>query len=308
MSVYEVREAHMRVFVTGASGWIGSATVDELLAAGHDVLGLARSDASAAALEAKGVTVLRGDLDDLDALRKGATDADGVVHLANKHDWSNPAASNAAERAAVEAIAETLVDTHRPFVLAAGVAGLAQGRPSTEEDLSPFHGADAPRGGSENLGLEYVARGVHTVSARFAPTVHGVRDHGFIAFIAAVAREKGVSAYIGDGTNRWAAVHRSDAARLVRIGLEQAPAGSRLHAVAEEGVSTRAIAEAIGRGLGLPVSSVAPEDAVEHFGFIGSFFAMDLAASSEQTRKLLGWEPTGPTLIEDIDAGAYFPS
>jgi nucleoside-diphosphate-sugar epimerase len=312
MSVYEVREvAHMRVFVTGASGWIGSATVDELLAAGHDVLGLARSDASAAALEAKGVTVLRGDLDDLDdldALRKGAADADGVVHLANKHDWSNPAASNAAERAAVETIAESLVDTQRPFVLASGVAGLAQGRPSTEEDPSPFHGPDAPRGGSENLGLEYVARGVHTVSARFAPTVHGVRDHGFIAYIAAAVREKGVSAYVGDGTNSWAAVHRSDAARLVRLGLEQAPAGSRVHAVAEEGVSTRAIAEAIGRGLGLPVSSVAPEDAVEHFGFIGSFFAMDLAASSEQTRKLLGWEPTGPTLIEDIDAGAYFAS
>lgn len=298
----------MRVFVTGASGWIGSATVDELLAAGHDVLGLARSDASAAVLEAKGVTVLRGDLDDLDALRKGAADADGVVHLANKHDWSNPAASNAAERAAVETIAETLVDTQRPFVLAAGVAGLAQGRPSTEEDPSPFHGPDAPRGGSENLGLEYVARGVHTVSARFAPTVHGARDHGFIAYIAAVACEKGVSAYVGGGTNRWAAVHRSDAVRLVRLGLEQAPAGSRLHAVAEEGVPTRLIAEAIGRGLGLPVASVAPEDAVEHFGFIGTFFAMDLAASSERTRELLGWEPTGPTLIEDIDAGAYFPS
>jgi nucleoside-diphosphate-sugar epimerase len=298
----------MRVFVTGASGWIGSATVDELLAAGHDVLGLARSDASAAALEAKGVTVLRGDLDDLDVLRKGAADADGVVHLANKHDWSNPAASNAAERAAVETIAETLVDTQRPFVLASGVAGLAPGRPSTEDDPSPFRGPDAPRGGSENLALEYVARGVHTVSARFAPTVHGARDHGFIAYIVATAREKGVSAYVGDGTNRWSAVHRSDAARLVRLGLEQAPAGSRVHAVAEEGVATRAIAEAIGRGLGLPVTSVAPDEAVEHFGFIGSFFAMNMAASSEQTRKLLGWEPTGPTLIEDIDAGAYFPS
>jgi nucleoside-diphosphate-sugar epimerase len=188
------------------------------------------------------------------------------------------------------------------------VAGLVQGRPGTEEDLSPSHGPDAPRGGSENLGLEYVARGVHTVSARFAPTVHGARDHGFIAYIVATAREKGVSAYVGDGTNRWSAVHRSDAARLVRLGLEQAPAGSRVHAVAEEGVATRAIAEAIGRGLGLPVTSVAPDEAVEHFGFIGSFFAMNMAASSEQTRKLLGWEPTGPTLIEDIDAGAYFPS
>jgi len=252
--------------------------------------------------------VLRGDLDDLDALRKGAAVSDGVVHLANKHDWSDPAASNAAERGAVEAIAESLVDTQRPFVLASGVAGLARGRPSTEEDPSPFHGPDAPRGGSENLGLEYVGRGVRTVSARFAPTVHGARDHGFIAYIVAAAREKGVSAYVGDGSNRWAAVHRSDAARLVRLGLEQAPAGSRLHAVAEEGVSTKAIAEAIGHGLGLPVTAVAPEEAVEHFGFVGSFFAMDLAASSGQTREQLGWEPTGPTLVEDIEAGAYFPS
>ena len=296
----------MRVFVTGASGWIGSATVDELLTAGHDVRGLARSDASATALETKGVTVVRGDLDDLDALRKGATDADGVVHLANKHDWSNPAVSNAAERAAVEAIAETLVDTQRPFVFASGLAGLAQGRPSTEEDASSFHGPDSPRGGSENLALTYVDRGVRVVSARFAPTVHGDRDHGFIAYIVAAARDKDVSAFVGDGANRWSAVHRSDAARLVRLGLEQAPAGSRLHAVAEEGVPTKAIAEAIGRGLGLPVTSVASEDAVDHFGYIGSFFAMELSATSGRTRALLRWEPTGPTLIEDIDAGAYF--
>ena len=296
----------MRVFVTGASGWIGSATVDELLAAGHDVFGLARSAASAAALEAKGVTVVRGDLDDLDALRKGAADADGVVHLANKHDWSNPAASNAAERTAVETIAETLVDSQRPLVFASGVAGLAKGRPGTEEDASPFGGPDSPRGGSENLALSYVDRGVRVVSARFAPTVHGDRDHGFIAYVVAAARKKGVSAYVGEGANRWAAVHRSDAARLVRLGLEQAPAGARLHAVAEEAVPTKTIAEAIGRSLDLPVISVAPDDAVNHFGFIGSFFAMDLAASSERTREMLGWRPTGPTLIEDVEAGAYF--
>lgn len=296
----------MRVFVTGASGWIGSATVDDLLAARHEVVGLARSDASAAALEAKGVSVVRGDLDDLDALRKGAADADGVVHLANKHDWGNPALSNAAERAAVEAIAEALVDTQRQFVLASGVAGLAQGRPGTEEDPSPFHGPASPRGGSENLALDYIDRGVHTVGARFAPTVHGDRDHGFISYLVAAARDTGVSGYVGDGANRWSAVHRSDAARLVRLGLEQAPAGSLLHAVAEEGVSTKAIAEAIGHGLGLPVTSVAPENTVEHFGFIGSFFAMDLAASSARTRELFRWEPAGPTLIEDIEAGTYF--
>ena len=210
----------MRVFVTGASGWIGSATVDELLAAGHEVTGLARSDASAAVLQAKGVRVHRGDLDDLASIRAGAEAAEAVIHLANKHDWSNPAASSAAERAAVQTIGDALAGTGRPFLLAAGVAGLTQGRPAAESDPSPFHGPDSPRGGSENLALEYADRGVHAVSLRFAPTVHGAGDHGFIAAIAAVARAKGVSGYPGDGTNRWAAVHRSDAARLVAFGLD----------------------------------------------------------------------------------------
>jgi nucleoside-diphosphate-sugar epimerase len=295
----------MRVFVTGASGWIGSATVDELLGAGHQVVGLARSDASAASLEAKGVTVLRGDLDDLDALRRGTADADAVAHLANKHDWNNPAESNRAERAAVETLAVALAGSDRPFVLAAGVAGLAQGRPGTEADPSPAVGPDSPRGGSENLALDYVDRGVRAISARFAPTVHGMRDHGFIAYITAAARRHGVSAYVGDGSAAWSAVHRSDAARLVRLGIEEAPAGSRLHAVAEEAIPTREIAEAIAESLGVPVTSIAPEDAVEHFGFIGRFFALDMSASSNRTRELLGWTPTGPTLIEDIKAGAY---
>ncbi len=295
----------MRVFVTGASGWIGSATVDELLGAGHQVVGLARSDASAASLEAKGVTVLRGDLDDLDALRRGTADADAVAHLANKHDWNNPAESNRAERAAVETLAVALAGSDRPFVLAAGVAGLAQGRPGTEADPSPAVGPDSPRGGSENLALGYVDRGVRAISARFAPTVHGMRDHGFIAYITAAARRHGVSAYVGDGSAAWSAVHRSDAARLVRLGIEEAPAGSRLHAVAEEAIPTREIAEAIAESLGVPVTSIAPEDAVEHFGFIGRFFALDMSASSNRTRELLGWTPTGPTLIEDIKAGAY---
>ena len=295
----------MHVFVTGASGWIGSATVDELLAAGHEVTGLARSDTSAAALQAKGVVVRRGDLDDLDSIRAGATEADAVIHLANKHDWSNPAASGAAERAAVQTIGDALIDTGRPFLLAAGTAGLAQGRPATEDDASVAHGPNSPRGGAENLALEFVDRGVHTVSLRFAPTVHGARDHGFIAVIAGIARERGVSGYPGDGTNRWAAVHRSDAARLVAAGLEKAPAGARLHAVAEEGITTREIAEAIGHAFDLPVTSIAPDDVADHFGWVGRYFAMDLAATSTATRQLLGWTPTGPTLIEDIDTGGY---
>ena len=295
----------MHVFVTGASGWIGSAVVDELVAAGHEVTGLARSAASAAALEAKGVHVRRGDLDDLDSIRAGAEDADAVIHLANKHDFANPAVSNAAERGAVQTIGDTLVGTDRPFLLASGIAALAQGRAATEDDASAHHGPDSPRGGSENLALEFVDRGVHSVSLRFAPTVHGIGDHGFIAVLAAVAREKGVSGYPGDGTNRWAAVHISDAARMVALGLEKAPAGTRLHAVAEEGVPTREIAEAIGRAFDLPVASIPAGDVQAHFGWIGGFFAMDLPATSTATRALLGWTPSGPTLAEDLAAGAY---
>ncbi|MFJ7289296.1 SDR family oxidoreductase [Curtobacterium sp. NPDC098951] len=295
----------MHVFVTGASGWIGSHTVDELLAAGHTVTGLARSDSSAAALEAKGVAVVRGDLDDLDAIRRGASEAEGVLHLANKHDWANAAATNASERAAVETIGQALVGTDRPFVVASGVAGLAQGRPSTEADPSPFVGADSMRGGSENRGFDFVEQGVRTIAARFSPTTHGTGDHGFIAAIVAAAQERGESGYVGDGTNSWAAVHVTDAARLVRLGLEQAPAGTRLHAVAETAIPTRAIAEAIGESLGLPVTSIDPQDALSHFGFIGRFFGMEMSATSEATRELLGWEPVGPGLLEDIAAGAY---
>jgi len=294
----------MHVFVTGASGWIGSAAVDELLSAGHEVTGLARSDASADALTARGARVRRGDLDDLDGIRAGAASADAVLHLANKHDFEHPEVSNRAERGAVEAITDVLAGSDRPFLLAAGTVGLATGRPGTEDDRTPFVGPDAPRGGSENLALERAGQGVRSVSVRFAPTVHGVGDHGFIAVLTAVARARGVSAHVGDGSNRWPAVHRSDAARLVRLGLA-APAGSVLHAIAEEGVPTREIAAAIGRSLGLPVTSVAPEDAVAHFGWIGSFFALDLAASSTLTQQRFGWTPTGPTLLEDIDAGAY---
>ncbi|MFD7709793.1 NAD-dependent epimerase/dehydratase family protein, partial [Streptomyces sp. NPDC059786] len=248
---------------------------------------------------------LPGHLEDLDSLRTGASTADAVVHLANKHDWANPAETNRTERTAVQTLAEALTGTGRPLVLAAGLSGLVQGRPATEADASPAVGPDSPRGGSENLALEYADKGVRVVSARFAPSVHGIGDHGFIAQAVSAARKHGVSAYIGDGTASWAAVHRFDAARLIRLGLEHAPAGTRLHAVAEQAVTTRAIAEAIGRTLGVPVKSVAPDDAMEHFGFVGRFFGMDMSASSAHTRDLLAWSPSGPTLIEDIKAGAY---
>jgi nucleoside-diphosphate-sugar epimerase len=291
----------MRVFVTGASGWIGSHTVDELLAAGHEVTGLARTDAAAAALQAKQAAVLRGDLDDREALRRGAEAADAVVHLANKHDWANPAESNRAERASVQTIAETLAGSDRPFVFASGLAGLTRGRPSTENDPSPFSGPEAPRGGAENLAFEYAERGVRVIAARFSPTVHGTGDHGFIAILVAAARRNGVAGYIGDGSSAWSAVHVRDAARLVRLGLEQAPAGTRLHVAAEESVPSRDIAEAIGRRLNLPVKPVEPDE----LGFLGRFFATDMAASSAITRAAFDWHPTGPTLLEDIAAGAY---
>lgn len=295
----------MRAFVTGATGWIGSAVVDELISAGHQVIGLARSDRAEQALAAKGAGIVRGDLDDLASLRRGAAQADAVIHMANKHDWGNPAESDRSERAAVQVLGDTLAGTDRPFVVAAPLSGLVEGRPATEADVSPAIGPDSNRGGSENLALDYVAQGVRTVITRFAPSVHGRGDWGFVNFLTAAARKQGVSGYVGDGSAAWSAVHRGDAARLIRLGMEQAPAGTRLHAVAEESVTTKAIAEAIGRSLGLPVDSVPPQDAEAHFGFVGSFFASTMTASSNATRQLLRWEPAGPSLLADIDAGAY---
>lgn len=298
----------MRVFVTGASGWIGSAAVPELLAAGHDVVGLARSDASAAALAAAGVEVRRGDLDDLGMLRAGAEGADAVLHLAFKHDFSDYAASGRTERAAVAAIGDVLAGTHRPLLLASGIAGIAPGRLLTEDTASPYSDPDAPRGASETYALGLAARGVRPVALRFAPTVHGAGDHGFVAELVRVARERGVAGYVGDGANRWPAVHRSDAGRLVALALARAAASGDVpvvHAVGEEGVPARDIAEAIGRAAGVPTASVAPEDAAAHFGWIGGFFALDLPASSALTRERLDWEPTGPTLLADLASGAY---
>jgi nucleoside-diphosphate-sugar epimerase len=297
----------MHVFVTGATGWIGSAVVQQLLANGHGVLGLARSHSAAASLEQSGAQPLLGDLDDLDSIRAGADKSDAVIHLANKHDFTDPAASNLAERNAVQAIGEVLSGSQRPFLVASGVTGVAPGRIVTENDRSNFHGLDSPRGGSENLALDYAEHGVNTRIVRFAPTVHGAGDHGFLAALVALAREKGVSGYIGDGSSRWAAIHRNDAGRVVRLGLEHAlEPGTVLHAVAEKGIRSSDIAEAIGGGLDVPITSISADDAWGHFGWLSMFYGMDIPASSDTTQAALGWEPSEPTLLQDLQDGSYF--
>ena len=304
----------MRIFVTGASGWIGSAVVAELLDAGHEVVGLARSEASAQRLEAAGAIVERGDIDDPDGLAKVAADSDGVIHLAFQHEVAfggDFAAAAAADRRAVEAMGAALADSDRPFVLASGVLGLTAGRVSSEDDgLVPSAEIRAIPAGRRQatalLTLSLRGIGVRSSVLRFAPTVHGDGDHGFVATLVAVARQRGVAGYVGEGTNRWPAVHRSDAARLARLAVEAAPAGSVLHAVADEGVPFREIAQAIGGHLGLPTTSVSPADAVEHFGHLGLFVAVDSPATAAITRELLGWEPTGPSLIEDLEQDHYY--
>ncbi|MET7420391.1 SDR family oxidoreductase [Dactylosporangium sp. NPDC005555] len=292
----------MRVFVTGASGWIGSAVVPSLLEAGHQVVGLARSAQSAEALQQAGAEAHHGGLDDLDSLRAGASGADAVVHLAFKHDFTDYAGAGLTERAAVTTLCDALTGSDRPFLFASGVGLLTPGRVATEADPSLGRGPEAPRGGAEQLAFEYTARGVRPVALRFAPTVHGDGDHGFVATLVRIARERGVSAYIGDGANRWPAVHRFDAAALVRLALD-APAGTVVHAVDEEGVPTRDIAAAIGRGLDLPVAGDATPD---DFAWLGRFFAADIPASSTLTRSLLDWKPTHPGLLDDLAAGHYF--
>ena len=306
----------MRVFVTGASGWIGSAVVPELIGAGHQVTGLARSDASAAALDAAGAQVHRGTLDDLDGLHAAAAASDGVIHLAFKHDIAfsggfQDAAD--ADRRAVETFGEALAGSGRPFVIASGTLGLALGRVATEQDghgpdpaLAALGTGPRTRLATAELVLSLASRDVRSSVLRLPPTVHGEGDNGFMAALVGIARDKGVSGYIGDGSNRWPAVHRLDAAHLFRLALEQAPAGSTLHAVADEGVPIRDIAEVTGRHLDLPVVSISPEDAGGHFAWLADFLAADSPASSTLTRELLGWHPTHPGLIDDLDKGHYF--
>ena len=298
----------MRVFVTGASGFIGSAVVPELLSAGHQVVGLARSDASAARLAAAGAEVRRGDLDDLGALGEAAAGSDAVIHLAFKHELvygGDFEGAAIADRAAIEALGEALAGSGKPFAIASGTALLSVGRVATEADRPGGEGHLAARAANAAFAIGLAERGVRSSVVRLTPTVHDAGDQGFIPAVVGVAQGTGVSAYVGDGTQRWPAVHRSDAARLFRLAIEQAPAGTVLHAVGEEGVVLREVAELIGARLGVPTESITAEAAVEHFGFLGPLLATDMPASSSATRELLGWEPTAPGLLEDM-AAHYF--
>jgi nucleoside-diphosphate-sugar epimerase len=295
----------MRVFVTGGSGFIGGAVVPELLEGGHRVVALARSDASADALAAAGAEVRRGGLEDLHVLRAGAAEADGVIHMAFIHDFSNFAASARIDDLAIQALGGALVGTGKPLVVSAGVLNFSGGLLTERDEPTVPPGVSGRLAGVRSA-LAFSARGVRSSIMRLAPTVHGRGDHGFVPRLVAIAREKGVSGIVGDGQNRWPAVHRLDAARLFRLALEKAPAGTAVHAVGEEGVRIGDIAEVIGRHVGVPVKSFAPDDAPAHFGFLAGFVGLDSPASNTLTREMLGWEPEHPGLLADLDAGHYF--
>jgi nucleoside-diphosphate-sugar epimerase len=295
----------MRIFVTGSTGFIGSAIVPELINAGHQVLGLTRSNAGTKSLIAAGAQVHRGDLEDLESLRSGAAESDGVIHCAFNHDFSKFEANCEMDRLAIEALGSALEGSNRPLLVTSGLGLLARGRAATEDDMPPPpNPATYPRA-SEAAGAALLARSVNVSVVRL-PQVHNTVKQGLVTYSIAVARQKGVSAYIGDGLNRWAAAHVLDTARLYRLAIEKAEPGARYHAVAEEGVSARDIAEVIGRGLNVPIASLTPEEAAGHFGWLGMFAGLDIVASSAQTQQRLGWRPTGPGLIADLEQMRYF--
>ncbi|HKD42044.1 MAG TPA: SDR family oxidoreductase [Myxococcaceae bacterium] len=296
----------MRVFVTGATGFIGSAIVPELIAAGHRVLGLARSDAAAKSLTAAGAEVHRGALEDLDSLRRAAAASDGVIHTAFIHDFSKIAASGETDRIAIETLGAALAESGRPLVVTSGTAHLAPGRLATEQDAPDPRGVVKHRIASEKAALAMASRGVRVSLVRLPPSVHGDGDHAFVPTLIGIARAKGVSAYIGEGLNRWPAVHRLDAAHLFRLALEKGSTGATFHGVADEGVPTRDIADVIGRRLKVPVVSKSREEAADHFAWLARFFALDVPASNVRTQEQLGWRPRQPGLIADLERGRYF--
>ncbi|MEH2273986.1 MAG: SDR family oxidoreductase [Nostoc sp.] len=296
----------MRVFLTRATGFIGSAIVQELIGAGHQVLGLARSDATAKSLAAAGAEAHRGALDDLDSLRRGAAASDGVIHTAFVHDFSDYAAAGETDRLAVEALGSALVESGRPLVITSGTAVLTPGRLGTEDDAPDPSSAAVPRIASEEVVLALASQGVRASVVRLPASVHGDGDHGFVPALIGIAREKGVSAYVGEGLNRWSAVHRLNAAHLFRLALEKGSAGARFHGVADEGVPVRDIAEVIGRRLNVPFVAKSPEEAADHFGWLAHFLVIDNPTSSTRTQEELGWRPNQPALIPDLDRAHYF--